>query len=133
MPLPTFLAVVPQSCLVARHFSSSLYATGAFQAATLELRGSESEQKSSYVGSFRGTAWDSRVSSTNSIPAGVCSQKLWGLIFLALESWVGGPGVGLGLLAPKIYHLNYYLPHVDVGPACLHLHPSHQCGWMWFL
>ena len=34
----------PSSCLYARHFSSSLYATGAFQAATpvLELRGSES-------------------------------------------------------------------------------------------
>ena len=44
-----------------RHFSFSLYTTGAFQAATLvlELRGSESEQVSSYVGSLRGTAWGS--------------------------------------------------------------------------
>ena len=35
----------PSTCLEARHFSSSLYATGIFQAATLvlELRGSEPE------------------------------------------------------------------------------------------
>ena len=44
--------------LHARHFSSSLYATGASQAATpvLELRGSESEKVSPCVGSLRGTA-----------------------------------------------------------------------------
>ena len=29
-----------------------------------------------------------------------------------------GPGVGLGLLAPGISLLNFYPPHVDVGPAC---------------
>ena len=35
----------PRSCLDGKHFHSSLYAIGAFQAATLvlELRGSESE------------------------------------------------------------------------------------------
>ena len=35
----------PSTCLDISHFSSSLYATGAFQAATLvlEVRGSESE------------------------------------------------------------------------------------------
>ena len=42
------------------------------------------------------------VSSPTSIPAGFCSQKLWGLIFLALKSWAGGPSVDLGLLAPVI-------------------------------
>ena len=47
-PLPTFLSGIklsPSSCLDARHFMSSLYATDAFQAATpvLELRGRESE------------------------------------------------------------------------------------------
>ena len=46
--LPTFLSgrkLSPSSCLDARHFSSSLFAPGAFQTATpvLELRGSESE------------------------------------------------------------------------------------------
>ena len=47
-PLPTFLSGIklfPSSCLDSRHFSSSLYATGTFQAATpvLELRANESE------------------------------------------------------------------------------------------
>ena len=47
-PLPAFLAgknLFPSSCLDARHFSSSLYVTGAFQVATpvLELTGSECE------------------------------------------------------------------------------------------
>ena len=56
-------------------------------------------------------------SSTNSIPAGFCSQKLWGLIFLALEPWAREAGMGLGLLASEIALLNFYTPHVDVGPA----------------
>ena len=47
-PLPAFLSgreLSLSSCLDAGHFSSSLHATGAFQAATLvlELKGSESE------------------------------------------------------------------------------------------
>ena len=61
-------------------------------------------------------------SSPNSIPADFCSQKLWGLIFLSLESiflllgpWAGGPGVGLGFFAPKISLLNFI--HVGVGPT----------------
>ena len=57
------------------------------------------------------------VSSTNSIPAGFSSQKLWGLIFVALEPWVGGPGVELGLLTLEISLCNFYPPHVGVGPA----------------
>ena len=36
---------------------------------------------------------------------------------MALEPWVTGPGVGLGLLAPQISLLNFYLPHIDVGLA----------------
>ena len=56
------------------------------------------------------------VSSTDSIPAGFCCQKIWGLIFLALEPWA----VGLVLLAPEIPLPNFYLPHADadVGSAC---------------
>ena len=48
--------------LDARHFSVSLYATGAFQAATLVLehRGSESDYVSPCVGSLKGTGWESR-------------------------------------------------------------------------
>ena len=57
------------------------------------------------------------VSSTESIPAGFCSQKLWGLIFLALEPWAGGPGVRLGLLTHETSLPNFYAPHVGVGPA----------------
>ena len=57
------------------------------------------------------------VSSTNSIPDSFCSQKLWGHIFLALEPLAGGPGVGLGLLTPKISLPNFHPPHLDVGPA----------------
>ena len=56
------------------------------------------------------------VSFTDSIPAGFCSQKLWGLIFLALEPWAGGPGVGLGLLAREISLPNFY-PHVGAAPV----------------
>ena len=85
-----------------------------------EPKESESEYVSPCMGSLRGTAWGSRVSSTNSIPTGFCSQKLWGPIFLALGPWAGGPGVGLGLLAPGISLPNFYPPHVDVGPA----HPT---------
>ena len=47
-------------------------------------------------------------SSTDSIPTGFDGQKLWGLIFLALEPWAGGPGVGLGLLVPEISFPNFY-------------------------
>ena len=42
------------------------------------------------------------VSSTDSIPAGFCSQKFWRLTFLALEPWAVGPGVGLALLTPSL-------------------------------
>ena len=54
-------------------------------------------------------------SSTESIPDGFHSQKLWELIFLALEYWCGGPGMGLGLLIPKIPLLIFI--HKGVEPA----------------
>ena len=73
--------------------------------------------------------------SSNSISTDFCSQQLWGLISLALESGAGGPGVGPGLLTPKIPLPNFYPPPVGVGPfhsapVPLPLLPS---GWMWFL
>ena len=58
------------------------------------------------------------VSSTDLIPTGFCSQKLWELIFLTLEPWAGRPGVGLGLLALEISLLSFYPPHMGKGPAC---------------
>ena len=57
------------------------------------------------------------VSSTDLIPFGFCSQNLWRLIFLAMQPWAGGPGMGLGLLDPKISLLSFYLPHVGEGQA----------------
>ena len=57
------------------------------------------------------------IPSTNSIPTGFCSQKLWELIFLVLEFWARGSGVGLGLLTPEISLPNFYPPPVHVGPA----------------
>ena len=64
----------PNSLLDARYFSSSLYATGAFQTATpvLELRGSQSKS----VCGLRGTVGTPEASPTDPIPAGFCSQKL---------------------------------------------------------
>ena len=48
----------------------------------------------------------------------VFAAKSYGLIFLTLEPWSGDPGVGLGLLTPKISLLNVYSPQVGVRPAC---------------
>ena len=59
----------------------------------------------------------SAVSSADLIPPVFCNQKLWGLIFLVLEPWAQGASVGLGLLTPEVSVSNFYLPHVDVGPA----------------
>ena len=57
------------------------------------------------------------VSSTDSIPAGFCSQKLLGLTFLALEPWGREPGVRLELLIPEISLLNFHPPHRHEGTA----------------
>ena len=56
------------------------------------------------------------------------------LTSLALGPWAGGPGVRLGLLAPEIPLPNFYPPHMGMfRQPILHLCPSHQPGWMWFL
>ena len=52
--------------------------------------------------------------------------------FLALEPLAVEPRVDLGLLAPKISLLNFYPPHVKVGPACFTsppLLPVDGCGF----
>ena len=66
-------------------------------------------------------------SSTDSIPIGFHRQKLWGLIFLALEPWAGGPGVSLELLAPEIPSRIFI--HMGVGPAFSASVP-HLLVWM---
>ena len=76
------------------------------------------------------------VSSTGSFSTAFCSQKFWGLIFLALQLWTGRLDMGLTHLTPEISLLNFYLPYVGVALACssfLHLRPFYQSGWMWFL
>ena len=65
----------------------------------------------------RGTAWESRSFFHQLSPCSFCSQKLWGLTFLALEPWAGRPNVGLGLLAPDVSLPDLYPTHVGVGPA----------------
>ena len=73
-----------------------------------------------------------KVSPTDSIPAGFCSQKLWGLPSLALEPWARGPGMGQGLLASEISLLNF-IHHTCVWDQfILCLHPSTSldgCGF----
>ena len=76
------------------------------------------------MGSLRGLLGTPEVSPTDSIPTGFGSQKVWGLIFLALEPWAG-----LELLTPKIYRPNFYPPHVGVGPAHS-MSPSFLPVWM---
>ena len=69
------------------------------------------------VGSLSGFFGATEVSSTNSTPAGFCSQNLWGLTFLACGPWPLRPGVGLRLHAPEIFLPNFYPPPMDVGPV----------------
>ena len=113
--LPAFLSgrkLSPSSCPDARHFSSSLYDTGAFQAATLvlELRGSKSESVCrAFKRNFLGIQ--------QFLPL---TQSL--LVFIArsygdLPSLHWYPGVGLGLLAPEISLPNFYLPDMGKRPA----------------
>ena len=118
---------VASALLDARYFSSSLYATGAFQAATLVLglRGSESVCED-LLGALE-------VSSPNSVPAGFYSQKLWVLIMLALEPWAGELVCGWDSSLPR-YPSQIFIHHTWVrNQPILHPHPSCQSGWMWFL
>ena len=54
-------------------------------------------------------------SSTHSIPTGFCSQKLWGLIFLALESWAGS--LVYVLDSSLLRYPSWIFMHAGVGPA----------------
>ena len=74
-------------------------------------------------------------SSTDPIPTGFCSQELWELIFLALESWAGGPGVGLGLLAPEISLPNFYPRGCQTTPFWVCAPPTSLdgCGFLNFV
>ena len=90
-------AAPPSSSPDAGHFSSSQYVSDAFQSAapTLELRQSENK---SVCGPFKRNCWRFQqfLSSMASILTGFHRPELWGLIFLVLEPWAEGPGMGLG-------------------------------------
>ena len=58
------------------------------------------------------------VSSSDSVPVGFCSQEFGDLSSWNLEPGAGVPDVELGLCIPEISLLNFYPPHVVVGPAC---------------
>ena len=107
------------ACLDARHFSFSLYTTGAFQSDTLvlEIRGSESEYVSLRAGSLRGTAWDSRSFSHQFNPCWFLQPEVMGMYLLALEPVSGGLGVGLGLLTPAISLPIFNTLHQGETPA----------------
>ena len=104
-PLPTFLSgtkLFPSSYLDARHFSSSFMPLVHFKLLPWSWRSEGMRLSlSPCVGSLRAVLGTPEVSSTDSIPADRCRLKLWGLIFLSLEPWAEGPGVRLGLLAPR--------------------------------
>ena len=63
------------------------------------------------------TAWDSRSFFQLLYPHWFLQPEAWGLTFLALVPWGGGPVMGLGLLTPEIILPSFYPPHVYVGPA----------------
>ena len=86
----------------------------------LELSESESECVRPKVPCVWELLGNPAVSPTDSIPTDFCSKKLCGLIFLALETWALGPGMGLGLLTPEI-SLLFFIQHKFVGPIHLHL------------
>ena len=92
---------VPCSPLDTRHFSYFLYATGAFQDASLvlELRGSESEQVSPCVGSLRGTTWDCRSFLHRLNVHQFLQPEVMGTYLPGTGTLGGGSSVGLGLLA----------------------------------
>ena len=90
-----------------------------YQGATLvlELRGSESEKMSPYVGSLRGTVWGSSNFFHQINPHWFLQPEILGIYLPGTGTLGWGPGVGLGLLIPRISLLNFYPPHMGMGPA----------------
>lgn len=79
--------------------------------------------RKSMCGPFKWNTWDSSCSTSHSvtIPAGFYSQKLWGILFLALKLWAGGPGVGLEPLDPQGDLHNWNIPpNFDLGMRLAH-------------
>ena len=76
--------------------------------------------------SLKKNTWDSSSSPSHSsaIPACFHSQKLWGLLFLALEPWAGECNLRLGPVTlqegpPQMKYSSLFLnAHLGVGPVC---------------
>ena len=69
------------------------------------------------MGSLRETALGSRSFFYQLNPHWVLQLEVVGIYLLGTETLGWGTWGGLRLLAPKISLLNFYLLHVDVGPA----------------
>ena len=97
-------------------FSSSLKATGAFQAATLvlELRGSESECRFLRGG----TAWDSRSFSHRLNPHSFLQPEVVGTYLPGTGTLGWGAWCGPGTPCSWDIPLDLYSPHLSIRPAC---------------
>ena len=70
---------------------------------------------------------------SSSVPTNFCSQKLWGLTFLALEPWTGGLVLDWDSSLPR-YPSRIFIHHMQMwDQPILYLCPSYQSGWKWFL
>ena len=83
---------------------------------------------SSCVGCLRGTAWGSSGFFHQLNSCCFLQLEIVGLIFLALESWDRGPGVGLRLFDPEISLLNFYPHGCGVSPFCACAPPTSLDG-----
>ena len=86
------------------------------------------------VGSLRWTPCVPGFSSTSWILAGFCSQKLCGLIFLALEPWAGGSWCGSGTpcswnIPPKFLSTTH---EWGTSPFCIFSPPTSLDGCGFF-
>ena len=86
------------------------------------------------MGSLKGTAWDSRTFFYQLNPCYFLQPEVVGTYLPGTGTLDWRPDVGLELPAPKISLLNFYLSHMDVGPACSTSPPPLTCldGWVVF-
>ena len=70
------------------------------------------------VGSLGGTAWGSTRFFYWLNPCWFLEPRVLGTYLPGTGNLGWGPGVGLGLLTPKISLPKFYLSHMEVGPVC---------------
>ena len=123
--------ISPSTWLDARHLISSLYATGAFQAATLVLSFREIEYEWVCVWFLR-----EKMTGTleflllNSSPFNFAARNNGNLSSLWWKLGLQVPVVRCESLSQNIPHKNFPPRWIwDLSIPCLH--PSFQSGWMW--